>query len=112
MNIAETLVDRLNETQSTDDKKALLAIRSANSLLKEHNLYWTMVITRATPLKPQPPSENREPGDFVFPFGKYSGMTVADVSVENRGYLEWCIDNLDSKRNGPLLAAIESVLDD
>jgi hypothetical protein len=32
-------------------------------------------------------------------FGKYKGTEVADLPTD---YITWCLENLDSKRNGPL----------
>lgn len=42
-------------------------------------------------------NENAEPGDVVFPFGKYTGKTISEVYNENAGYLKWIIGNADFK---------------
>ena len=42
-------------------------------------------------------------GRHVLPFGKHEGKTIAVVDRENPGYLDWCLENIKSKR---LLQAI------
>lgn len=39
------------------------------------------------------------------PFGKHKGAALEDL---DSGYLEWCPENLDDKRNGTLLEEMQN----
>lgn len=34
--------------------------------------------------------------DFVMPFGKHRGSTLEEIYVYDKGYLDWCLENLES----------------
>lgn len=40
---------------------------------------------------------NKEARNTVMPFGKYKGMLLSDVKLESERYLEWILDQIESK---------------
>ena len=36
--------------------------------------------------------------DFVMPFGKYQGQTLEEIYIEDKGYIEWLVDNMENDR--------------
>ena len=41
--------------------------------------------------------QEKQPGEFVIPFGKHKGKTIHDIKTQHRDYFNWCIDNMDNK---------------
>lgn len=38
-------------------------------------------------------NQGKAPGDYVMTFGKHKGRTIADLHKNEKGYIEWLIDN-------------------
>jgi hypothetical protein len=48
---------------------------------------------------PTPIVECINPGEVVWPFGKYSGKTISEIYSSNSGYFRWALDNMSSLKS-------------
>lgn len=51
---------------------------------------------------------NKDPSDFVMPFGKHAQKTLKEILKVDRPYLVWCSTNLDS---GTVRTRINQILE-
>jgi uncharacterized protein (DUF3820 family) len=47
---------------------------------------------------------------FEMPFGKYKGMSLGEIYAENKGYLEWVLQEFD--RGSEIYAQVENFMDE
>lgn len=50
--------------------------------------------------------------DYVMPFGKYKGETIADLLFDDPAYLEWLHTNTDFELHADLLDEVQTSYED
>lgn len=52
---------------------------------------------------------NNEGRNFIMPFGKHEGETLEEIYVDDKRYLDWCLDNIEDEQ---IIEAIEQCFEE